>query len=108
MQATLEEFDKNLDGTLDTNIKRLSVYSINYHLRKYVKFDTAEQKWYSENYPDDPSLIIDNDEKNKTKAELVLEIATGNIKKLFVDEYQEPHAPNICQQRTHRDNPDQE
>ena len=25
--------------------------------RKYVKFDDTEQRWYSENYPDDPSLI---------------------------------------------------
>ena len=33
----------------------------------------------------------DEDDK-KTKAEKVLDAATANIKKLFVDEYQEPHA----------------
>jgi hypothetical protein len=33
----------------------------------------------------------DDDEK-KTRAQLVLETATDNIEKLFVDEYQEPHA----------------
>ena len=66
MRATLEQFDKNVDGTLDPKIKLLCVYSIKYHLRdKYVKFDTAEQKWYSENYPDDPSLI---EKKTNAKA----------------------------------------
>ena len=47
-----------VNGTLDGKIKLLCVYSIKFHLRdKYVKFDTVEQKWYSENYPDDPSLV---------------------------------------------------
>ena len=39
MRTTLEQFDKNVDGTLDAKIKLLCVYSIKYHLRKYVKFD---------------------------------------------------------------------
>ena len=38
----------------------------------------------------------DEDDK-KTKAEKVLDAATANIKKLFVDEYQEPHAAYIRQ-----------
>ena len=53
MRNTLERFTENIDGTLDTKIKLLCVYSIKYHLRKYVKFDDNEQKWYSENYPND-------------------------------------------------------
>ena len=41
MRATLEEFDKNVDGTLDKKTKLLCVYSIKFHLRdKHVKFDT--------------------------------------------------------------------
>ena len=56
MRNTLEQFNEKVDGTLDTKIKLLCVYSIKYHLRKYVKFDTTEQKWYSKNYSDDPSL----------------------------------------------------
>src|SRR6476620_7847160 len=48
MQATLEQFDKNVDGTLNPRIKSLCVYSIKFHLRKYVKFDKTEQEWYSD------------------------------------------------------------
>ena len=47
-----------VDGTLDQNTKHLCIYSIRFHLAKYVKFDTAEEKWYSKNYPNDPSLIV--------------------------------------------------
>jgi hypothetical protein len=97
MRATLEQFEKNMDGTLDQETKRLCAYSIKYHLRNHVKFDTAEQKWYSENYPGDSSLQkqCSNDKEEKKKknnAEIVLDAATANIQKLFVDEYQEPHA----------------
>ena len=77
MRNTLEQFDEMVDGTFSPTIKLLCVYSIKYHLRdKHVKFDTAEQKWYSENYPDDPSLLKqqsdgkdeeDDDEKTKPK-----------------------------------------
>ncbi len=38
------------------------------------------------------SITEDEEEKKQTIAEIVLEVATRNIKKLFVDEYQEPHA----------------
>jgi predicted HTH domain antitoxin len=65
MRNTLEQFDKSMDGTLNSNIKLLCVYSIKYHLRKYVKFDDAEQKWYSENYPNDPGLESKNKDKRK-------------------------------------------
>ena len=58
MRNTLTQFDKSMDGTLDPKTKLLCVYSIKYHLRKYVNFDDTEQKWYSEAYPDDPSLIV--------------------------------------------------
>ena len=55
MRATLEQFDKKVDGIIDPDTKLLCVYSIKYNLQKYIKFDEAEQEWYSENYPDDPS-----------------------------------------------------
>jgi hypothetical protein len=82
MRNTLEQFKEIADGTLDQKTKLLCVYSINYHLRKHVKFDGAEQKWYSKNYPDDPGLVDkskgkghkkessdneDDDEKTKPK-----------------------------------------
>ena len=68
MRNTLEQFNEMVDGTLDPKIKLLCVYSIKYHLRdKYVKFDTAEQKWYSKNYPDDPGLIADKDKGQEAK-----------------------------------------
>ena len=69
MRNTLEQFDKSMDGTLDAKIKLLCVYSIKYHLRKYVKFDTNEQEWYSENYPDDPSVIVDKGRASNNKEE---------------------------------------
>ena len=57
MPTTLEQFEKNVDGILTASIKSLCVYSIKYHLRdKYVQFDTTDQEWYSENYPNDPGL----------------------------------------------------
>ena len=46
----------------------LYVYSIKYHLRRFVKFDTAEQKWYSQNYPEDQSLIVDNAKEKGQKS----------------------------------------
>ena len=55
MRATLEQFDKKVNGIIDPDTKLLCVYSIKYNLQKYIKFDEAEQEWYSENYPDDPS-----------------------------------------------------
>ena len=74
MRTTLGRFEKNVDGTLNPSTKLLCVYSIKYHLRKYVKFDTNEQQWYSENYSDDPSLQQQSnndskkdDEKTKPK-----------------------------------------
>ena len=72
MRNTLEQFNKIVDGTLDPKTKLLCVYSIKFHLRdKYVKFDIGEQIWYSENYPDDPSLslspIVD---KSKSKSKV--------------------------------------
>jgi hypothetical protein len=93
MRATLKQFDKSIDGTLDPKIKSLCVYSIKYHLRKYVKFEDDEQEWYSENYPNDPGLDKEEeDEDRRTNAQIILDAATANIQKLFVDEYQEPHA----------------
>ena len=67
MRNTLEQFDE-IDGTLDTKTKLLCIYSIKYHLIKYVNFDDNEQKWYSETFPNDPSLEHkkeQNDTKNK-------------------------------------------
>ena len=69
MKNTLEQFNEMVDGTLDQKIKLLCVYSIKYHLRRFVKFDTAEQKWYSENYPNDPVLIADKDKEQKSGSE---------------------------------------
>ena len=69
MRNTLEQFNEMVDGTLDKKIKLLCVYSIKYHLRRFVKFDTAEQKWYSENYPNDPVLIVDKDKEQKSGSE---------------------------------------
>ena len=93
MRATLEQFDKKVDGIIDPDTKLLCVYSIKYNLQKYIKFDEAEQEWYSENYPDDPSA---NDEEEngagiRANAELVLRAIKEHYKKLFVDEYQNPH-----------------
>ena len=65
MRTTLEQFDKNVDGTLDAKIKLLCVYSIKYHLRKYVQFDDDEQEWYSDNYPNDPGLDKTKEEKEE-------------------------------------------
>ena len=59
MRKTIEQFNERADGTLDKEIKALFVSSIRFHLRKYVKFDDSEQKWYSENYPNDP--IVDKE-----------------------------------------------
>ena len=67
MRTTLEQFDKNVDGTLDAKIKLLCVYSIKYHLRKYVKFDDDEQEWYSDNYPNDPGLDKTKEKEKKKR-----------------------------------------
>ena len=72
MRNTLEQFNEMVDGTLDPKIKLLCAYSIKFHLRdKHVKFDIGEQIWYSENYPDDPSLslsvIVDKSKSVKDK-----------------------------------------
>src|SRR4029079_19237618 len=103
MRTTLERFDKKVDGVFDTQTKLLCVYSIKFNLRKYVKFDEDEQKWYSETYPDDPSFSADatnpGKEKEKEEAgggiratgELVLDAIKNHYQKLFVDEYQNPH-----------------
>lgn len=92
MRATLEQFDKKVDGVIDPETKLLCIYSIKFNLRKYVKFDETEQKWYSENYPDDPS---DSDNGAgagiRATAELVLNAIKSHYQKLFVDEYQNPH-----------------
>ncbi len=88
MRATLEQFDKNVDGTLDPEIKSLCVYSIKYHLRKFIKFDDDEQEWYSENYPNDPSLIVDKDEDeehHRTNAEIAKPAISGKIALLVQD-----------------------
>ena len=62
MKNTLEQFNEVVDGTLDAKTKLFCVYSIKYHLRdKYVQFDPAEQKWYYDNYPNDPGLVTDKD-----------------------------------------------
>ena len=69
MRNTLEQFDEIVDGTLDQKTKLLCVYSIKYHLReKYVKFDDGEQRWYSETYPDDPSLAQAQTQATETTA----------------------------------------
>ena len=93
MRATLERFDKKVDGIIDPDTKLLCVYSIKYNLQKYIKFDEAEQEWYSENYPDDPS---GKDEEGngagvRANSELVLRAIKEHYEKLFVDEYQNPH-----------------
>ena len=67
MRTTLEQFDKNVSGTLKASIKALCVYSIKHHLRKYVQFNDDEQEWYSENYPNDPGLVKNKEEEEKTK-----------------------------------------
>ena len=59
MRNTIEQFNERADGTLDKEIKALLISSIRFQLGKYIKFDDTEQKWYSENYPDDSSLIVD-------------------------------------------------
>jgi hypothetical protein len=98
MRATLEQFDKKIDGAIDPSTKLLCVYSLKYHLRKYIKFDDDEQKWYSENFPDDPSnpksdgTTNHGDKKKPNTTQLVLEIAKASYSKLFVDEYRVPHA----------------
>ncbi len=57
MKRTLEAFNTETNGTLDKETKLLCVYSIKYNLRdKFVKFNKKEQKWYSENFPNDPGL----------------------------------------------------
>lgn len=93
MRITLEQFDETVDGALDPKTKLLCVYSIKYHLRKFIKFDDAEQKWYSENYPDDPSNTSkdENGAGIRANAELVLDAIKKHYDKLFVDEYQNPH-----------------
>jgi hypothetical protein len=96
LRATLEQFDRKVDGLIDPQTKLLCVYSIKYNLRKYVKFDDAEQKWYSEKYPDDPSINSSKNEDGagagiRANAELVLDAIKDHYKKLFVDEYQNPH-----------------
>ena len=53
---------------LTAKIKVLCVYSIKFHLRKFVKFDDTEQKWYSKNYPDDPSLVVDKKTGKQTRS----------------------------------------
>lgn len=66
MRNTLEQFDKNMDGTLDPGTKLLCAYSIKFNLRdKFVTFDTADQEWYSENYPNDPGLVDKDKSKGK-------------------------------------------
>ena len=78
MRNTLEQFNEMVDGTLDTKIKLLCVYSIKYHLReKYVKFNDSEQKWYSKNYPDDPSLVVIVNKKQKRQSKLNLNLRSG-------------------------------
>jgi hypothetical protein len=79
MRATLEQFDKNVSGTLKASIKALCVYSIKHHLRKYVQFDDDEQEWYSENYPNDPGL-----DKNKEEEE---EEEKTKPKKIAINKY---------------------
>ena len=48
----------------------------------------------------------DEDEKKTKAKELVLEIATGNIKNCLLTKYQEPHAAISVNTRSPRDNPD--
>ncbi len=99
LRSTLELFDKKIDCMIDHKTKLLCVYSIKYNLGRYVKFDDDEQKWYSENFPNDPSNLEqnrqeDNDkgDQKPTKAQLVLNTAKASYYKLFVDEYHVPHA----------------
>lgn len=93
MRNTLEQFDEIVNGTLDAKTKLLCVYSIKYHLRKFIKFDDVEQKWYSENYPDDPSNTSKDENGAGIRANtvLVLDAIKKHYDKLFVDEYQNPH-----------------
>lgn len=71
MRNTIEQFNERADGTLDKETKALLISSIRFQLTKYIKFDDTEQKWYSENYPDDPIVegqgsnnIEEDEEKN--------------------------------------------
>ena len=99
MRATIEIFDKKVDGILDSSTKLLCVYSIKYNLRKYINFEGDEQKWYCESFPNDPSNPSNTkgskrgtDEEKSTKSQLVLKTAKSSYNKLFVDEYRVPHA----------------
>ena len=85
MRNTLEQFDKSMDGTLNPSIKLLCVYSIKYHLRKYIKFDDIEQKWYSKNYPDDPSL--DKDKRKVQESDNKEDDEKTKPKKIAINKY---------------------
>ena len=62
----LEQFDKNVDGTLNPKIKSLCVYSIKFHLRDNMySLMTTDQEWYSENYPNDPGLVDKEEERRR-------------------------------------------
>ena len=87
MRNTLEQFDEMVDGTLDQKTKLLCVYSIKYHLRKYVKFDDTEQKWYSETYPNDPSIEQKKEQKDTKEKDKSKDEGEPKRKKIAINKY---------------------
>ena len=87
MRNTLEQFTEMVDGTLDQKTKLLCVYSIKYHLRKYVKFDDTEQKWYSETYPNDPSIEQKKEQKDTKEKDKSKDEGEPKRKKIAINKY---------------------
>ena len=85
MRKTIEQFNERADGTLDKEIKALFVSSIRFQLGKYIKFDDTEQKWYSENYSDDPIVDKEEDEEEKKPKKIAIKKYSGNGKRPFHD-----------------------
>lgn len=113
LQVTIEAFQNKVDGKMDTQTKLECIYCISQNWRKYISLDEGiesektdltdeQQEWYHTRFPNDPSNqnksnnIGDEDDcnvaKNPNKAQLVLDTAKASYNKLFVDEYQIPHA----------------
>ena len=87
MRNTLEQFNEIVDGTLDQKTKLLCVYSINNHLIKYIEFNTTEQKWYSETFPNDPSLEQKKEQKDTKRKDNNKEEGEPKRKKIAINKY---------------------
>ena len=87
MRNTLEQFNEIVDGTLDQKTKLLCVYSIKYHLIKYIEFNTTEQKWYSETFPNDPSLEQKKEQKDTKRKDNNKEEGEPKRKKIAINKY---------------------